>query len=75
MWIPNHALGPGKVKPISGKKNSKVMIQTKNVKNGLAPNKGCHRSVLGDEKWTKHMKDGQVALASKKQINRSLKLG
>ena len=73
--IPAQEPGPGKAKPISGEKDSKIMIQTKKVKNGLAPSKGRHRSVLGDEKWTKHTKDGQVALVSKKQINRSLKLG
>ena len=76
--IPAQEPGPGKAKPICGKKDSTIMIQMKKSKkhdNGLAPGKGHHRSVLGVEKWTKHMKDGQAALASKKQINCSLKLG
>ena len=76
--IPAQEPGPGKAKPISGEKDSKIMIQTKKSKkhdNGLAPGKGRHRSVLGVEKRTKRTKDGQVALVSKKQINRSLKLG
>ena len=75
--IPAQEPGPGKAKPISGKQDSKIMIQTKKGKkhdNGLAPGKGRHRSVLGDDKRTKRTKDGQVALGSKKQINRSLKL-
>jgi hypothetical protein len=62
--IPAQEPGPGRAKPISGKQDSKMMIQMKTkqqkIKIGLAPNRWRHRSVLGDNK----VKDTQRANGS-----------
>jgi len=75
--IPAQEPGPGRAKPISGKQDSKMMIQMKmkqqKLKIGLAPNSWRHRSVLGDNKVKDTpTKDRQRANGSARESTRNI---